>query len=293
VINAARNINTVEKLASGSTELLHADYDGNAAQLKSIVGQPMGDIYAHPMIRDANGNLIVGPNGLYKADPNTMVKVGNAMPKVIGGFINTFAYKNFTLTAVIDYRYGGHLMPTALNWMLSRGLLEESLYAMDAEHGGLRYYEDAGGNRFLTSESSGPNGEAVYDNGIILEGVKEDGTPNDYIVSNPEYFNITYNWGGPQYNENGRYDLFVKENSYVKMRELTLGYRLPSSIASKIRAKNIELSVFGRNLFFFYRTIKDMDAEQATAGSKWTQQVNNVGTNPSSRTWGVSLRANF
>ena len=178
-------MNVVEKLASGSTELLHADYDGNAAQLKSIVGQPMGDIYAHPMIRDANGNLIVGPNGLYKADPNTMVKVGNAMPKVVGGFINTFKYKAFTLTAVIDYRYGGHLMPTALNWMLSRGLLEESLYAMDAEHGGLRYYEDASGNRFLTSESSGPGGEAVYDNGIILEGVKEDGTPNDYIVSNP------------------------------------------------------------------------------------------------------------
>jgi iron complex outermembrane receptor protein len=293
ILNVARNTNVVEKLASGSSELLHADYDGNAAQLKSVVGQPMGDIYAHPMIRHDNGSLIVGPNGLYKADATQMVKVGNAMPKIIGGFINTFMYKNFTLTAVVDYRYGGHVMPTALNWMLSRGLLEESLAGMDAEHGGLRYYEDDNGDRFLTSESQGPAGEAVYDNGIILEGVKEDGTPNDYIVSNPEYYNTVYNWGGPQYNENGRYDLFVKENSYVKMRELSLSYRLPSQIAGKIRAKNIEFSVFGRNLFFFYRTIKDMDAEQATAGSRWFQNVNNVGTNPSSRTIGASLRASF
>jgi hypothetical protein len=133
----------------------------------------------------------------------------------------------------------------------------------------------------------------VYDNGIILDGVKEDGSTNDYIVSNPEYYNITYNWGGPQYNENGRYDLFVKENNYIKMRELALSYRLPSGFARKIRAKSIDVSVFGRNLFFVYRTLKDLDPEQTTAGSRWFQNVNNVGTNPSTRTLGASLRASF
>jgi hypothetical protein len=102
-----------------------------------------------------------------------------------------------------------------------------------------------------------------------------------------------YNWGGPQYSPNTRYELFVKENSYIKMRELALTYQLPASIAGKIKAKRIELGVFGRNLFFFYRTIKDMDPEQATAGSRWVQNVNNVGTNPSSRTYGGSLRISF
>ena len=293
ILNIAKNTNVVEKLASGSNELLHVDYDGNAAQLKSIVGQPMGDIYVHPMIRDDNGNLIVSPNGLYKADANTMVRAGNAMPKIVGGFLNTFSFKGFSLTAVLDYRYGGHVMPTGINWMLSRGLLEESLKGMDEEHGGLRYYEDVDGNRVLSTGEQGPNGEVVYDNGIILDGVKEDGSPNDYIVSNPEYYNITYNWGGPQYNENGRYDLFVKENNYIKMRELALSYRLPSGLAKKVRAKSIDLSVFGRNLFFVYRTLKDLDPEQTTAGSRWFQNVNNVGTNPSTRTLGASLRASF
>jgi hypothetical protein len=58
-------------------------------------------------------------------------------------------------------------------------------------------------------------------------------------------------------------------------------------------AKKIQLSVFGRNLFYLYRTLKDMDAEQTTACSRWFQTLTNAGTNPSARTYGVMLRANF
>jgi TonB-linked SusC/RagA family outer membrane protein len=295
ILNIAKNKNVVEKLASGSNELLHADYDGNAAQLRSIVGQPMGDIYVHPVARNANGEMIVDPNGMYQVDANKMIKVGNAMPKVVGGLINTVNFKGFTLTAVIDYRYGGHIMPTALNWMISRGLLEESTKYMDTEHGGLSYYEDAGGKRILidANAQAGPGGETVYHDGMLLPGVRADGEPNDYIASQADYYWTVYNWGGPQYSPNTRYELFVKENSYVKMRELSLSYMLPNSIANKIKAKNIELSVFGRNLFFIYRTLKDMDPEQATAGSRWFQNVNNLGTNPSARTYGASLRMTF
>jgi iron complex outermembrane receptor protein len=293
IFNWSKNTNVVEALANGSTELLHADWDGNAAQLKSIVGQPMGDIYVHPVERHANGEMIVDPNGLYKVDANKMVKAGNAMPKAVGGFLNAITYKGFRLDVVIDYRYGGHIMPTALNWMTSRGLTEESLNNMDEEHGGFAYYEDGSGTRIPTTATSGPGGEPVYHDGMLLPGVKADGTPNDYVASATEYYWVVYNWGGPQYSPNTRYELFVKENSYIKMRELALTYQLPASIAGKIKAKRIELGVFGRNLFFFYRTIKDMDPEQATAGSRWVQNVNNVGTNPSSRTYGGSLRISF
>ncbi|NDA78972.1 MAG: hypothetical protein EBY07_14610, partial [Actinobacteria bacterium] len=75
-----QNQNKVEQLAPGLTELLHADYDGNAAQLKSVVGQPMGDFYAHPVLTNAKGEKIVRPDGIYAVDPNSMYKVGNAMP---------------------------------------------------------------------------------------------------------------------------------------------------------------------------------------------------------------------
>ncbi|MEP7377662.1 MAG: SusC/RagA family TonB-linked outer membrane protein [Chitinophagaceae bacterium] len=291
-VNIAQNKNVVEKLANNSTELLHADYDGNAAQLKSVVGQAMGDFYAHPVARDSKGELIVDPNGLYKVDPNSMVKIGNAMPKVVGGIFNTFTYKGFTLDALLDFRLGGYVMPTAINWMISRGLLEESTKFMDEAHGGIAYYE-ANGVRIPTTSAQGPNGETVYHDGMIQEGVKADGSKNDYIASAADYYWTVYNWGGPQYSPNTRYELYIKKNSYVKFRELSIGYSIPSSLSGKIGAKKIQVSVFGRNLFYLYRTLKDIDAEQTTAGSRWFQSLTNVGTNPSTRTFGVMLRATF
>lgn len=292
-VNMAKNSGKVERLAPGLTKLLHADYDGNAAQLVSEVGRPMGDFYAHPVATDDKGNKIVDPNGMYKVDPNSMVRIGNAMPKVIGGIQNTFSYKGFVVDVLMDFRIGGYVMPTALNWMTSRGLTEESLNYMDKEHGGLSYYQKASGERILTSAAQGPNGEKVYNDGMLLPGVKADGSKNDYIASSAEYYWTVYNWGGPQYSPNTRYELYIKENSYVKFRDLSIGYKLSDRLAQKIGAKKLQLSVFGRNLFYLYRTIKDMDAEQTTAGSRWFQTLTNVGTNPSTRTFGVMLRATF
>lgn len=292
-LNFAKYRNEVEKLTDGANELLHANYDGSAAELRSVVGQPMGDLYAHPVMEHENGGKIVDPNGLYRVDPNKWVKVGNVMPKATGGLLNTFTYKNFTLDATLDYRFGGHIMPTAINWMISRGLLTDALDKRDAESGGLSYYENTDGDFVLTDGATGPNGELVYHDGRILEGVKADGTPNDYVASSIYYYFAVYNWGGPQYSPNTRYELFIKENSYIKMRELVLRYDLPKKIVSKLGLSNVQVSAFGRNLFFIYKTIDHMDPEQATAGSRWFQTVNNVGTNPATRTFGGSLRFSF
>jgi hypothetical protein len=290
-LNFSMNKNIVEELPGGVSELLHRDYDGQAAQLISKVGQPMGDIMVRPIATDNNGNKIVQDNGLYQIDADSWVKAGNAMPKAVGGFINTFTYKNFTLDALIDFRWGGHAMPTGINWMTSRGLTEESLNAMDAEHGGLSYYT-AGGKGIAYSGTTGPNGETVYHDGMLMEGVLADGSSNENIISQAVYYNNTYNWGGPQYSSS-RYELYVHKNNYIKMREISLGYRLPSAVASRLRAKNIQLSAFGRNLFFIYRSIKDLDPEQMTGGSNWVNNVSNAGTSPATRTFGLMLRASF
>lgn len=292
ILNFSSNKNVVEALANGATELLHADYDGNAAQLKSFVGQPMGDIMVHPVAKNAAGQMIVNDNGLYKLDEVNMVKAGNAMPKMVGGFVNNFSYKNFSLDVVMDFRFGGHVMPTGINWMISRGLLEESLNYMDEASGGLSYYRDAAGMGIQTSSGAGPNGEKVFHDGMLMDGVNANGGANTNVVSQAFYYTQTYNWGGPQYSYS-RYELYVKKNDYIKMREINLGFRLPTGFAKTIGAKNVQISAFGRNLFFVYRTIKDLDPEQMTSGSRWTQTVNNAGSNPATRTFGVMLRAGF
>ncbi|TWI80580.1 TonB-linked SusC/RagA family outer membrane protein [Lacibacter cauensis] len=291
-VNFSQNKNVVEKLSSGSNELLHADYDGNAAQLKSVVGQSMGDFYAHPVLTNNKGEKVVGSNGLYTLDANNMVKVGNAMPKVVGGFFNSFRYKNFNLDVLTDFRFGGYVMPTGIYWMISRGLLEESLNYMDKEHGGISYYVNAQGKGVQTTATAGPNGEKVYNDGMLVDGVTSDGQKNTNVISQAYYYWNVYNWGGPQYSYS-RYELYIQKNSYVKLREVSLSYTLPEKAAKFVGARKIQLSAFGRNLFYLYRTLKDMDAEQTTAGSRWFQTLNNAGTNPSTRSYGVMIRANF
>ncbi|MGE8377266.1 MAG: SusC/RagA family TonB-linked outer membrane protein [Sphingobacterium sp.] len=291
-LNFSFNKNKVEQLAGGASELEHRFIDGDAAKIISRVGESLGDIYVRPIAKDENGRDIVNASGLYQLDNTTYKKVGNAMPKMVGGFINSFSYKNFTLDALIDFRWGGHIMPTGINWMKSRGLLEETLEGMDAEHGGLSYYI-SGGKGIATNGNTGPNGEKVYHDGMLMDGVLLDGSTNTNIISQATYFNSTYNWGGPQYASNARYELYVEKNNYIKMRELSLAYRLPGDLARKLKAKNLTISAFGRNLFFIYRTAKHLDPEQMTGGSHWSQQITNAGSGPATRTYGLMLRASF
>ncbi len=291
-LNLARNTNKVEKLANNSTELIHANYDGNAAEVRSVVGRPMGDIFTHPVATDDDGNMIVQDNGLYQLDGDEWIVSGNAMPDVIGGLLNNLNYKGFNLNIVTDFSFGSSIMPTGIYWMISRGLLEESLNGMNAERGGLTYYIDANGKGVQTTAASGPNGETVFEDGILLEGVLAGGEPNTNVIPQSLYYANTYNWGGPQYGSS-RYELYVNKNNYIKMRELSFGYTIPQSISQKIGARNLSVSVFGRNLFFIYRTIKDLDAEQTTSGTRWYQNINTAGNNPSFRSMGLTLRASF
>ncbi len=294
--NAILNLNSrrdvVEKLANNADELLHADYDGNAAQLRSVVGQPMGDLYAHPIATDSQGRKLVDGSGLYQLDGDTWEKYGNAMPKFEGGFVNNISYKGVSLNIVTDFSQGGAIMPTGVYWLISRGLTEESLNYRNAESGGLSYYVNEEGIGVQTTASAGPNGEPVFDDGILVEGFLNNGEPNTNVISQSLYYAATYNWGGPQYG-NSRYELYINKNNWWKVRELALGYTFPKELIKGIGAKNIRLSVYGRNLFFLYRSIKDIDPEQTTAGSKWWQNVNNAGNNPSFKSYGLMLRTSF
>jgi iron complex outermembrane recepter protein len=291
-LNLGHNVNKIISLTTGSNELLHANYDGDAAKLVSTVGQPMGDWYSHPIATDANGNYIIASDGTYTLDGQKWEKYGNAMEKMNGAFINTFNYKGFSLNALIDFKVGGYVMPTGLYWLTCRGLTEESLTNYNKENGGISYYLDADGKGVQTDATTGPNGETVYDDGMLLDGVLADGTTNTNVISQAIYYWYSYNWGGPQYGSS-LYFKYINQNSYIKMRELSLAYNLPKNVSAKMHATNVQLSVYGRNLFYFYRTIKNMDSEQLSTGSAWNSRVNNAGTNPSSRSYGIMLRASF
>lgn len=294
--NWSWNRNEVVKLMDGINSIDHSTVDNGAAVLQSIVGQPMGDWYVYGTVEDDNGNKIVDDNGLYVVDYTTRKKAGNAMPKIVGGVSTSLNYKNFYLDATIDFRIGGDVLNLPYQYMAELGILESSLDNRDASRGGITWYADDNdlsdpSKRHRTDLPAGStvNGNMVYDNGLIQPGVKQDGSENQTIITAGEQYYRQYGWG---YSGNITYENAVQKNSYVKMRELSLGYSLPKNIVSKFGCKNLMVSVYGRNLFYFYKSLKEFDAE-CTDGTTWITQAQIGGSTATTRSFGFSLRASF
>jgi iron complex outermembrane receptor protein len=97
----------------------------------------------------------------------------------------------------------------------------------------------------------------------------------------------TFIWGASSVNESA-----VVDNSYVKLRELVIGYSLPAKLTGKMHFNNIRISLIGRNLFYFYRTLKNIDPE-ATIGSNWIRQSVDEGSMAATRSMGFSVNLDF
>ena len=286
--NVAWNTNKVVKLAEGVDVLEHSRWDNGAVYLYSFEGEKMGDIYSYDYKYDDNGNKIVASNGYY-ARSDKPVKVGNAMADLVGGFALSAAYKRVSFDANFSFQIGGDVFNMPYQYYMHTGAIVESLPNRNESLGGQSYYLDGDGNCVPFSGSIGPNGEAVRHDGVILEGVTEDGNVNTKMVSQEMALERQYGWGtgGSRF-----YSGSIFKNTYLKCRELTLTYAIPETFTRKIHCNGLKLSVFARNPFYIYKNLPIFDAE-ATDGTKWTSQVCIGGSTSTTRTYGFSLRANF
>ena len=289
--NISWNKNEVTKLADGVDYIQHSNYDNGSMYLRSYVGGSMGDFYSLAPAKNEKGENIIASNGFYKLTDD-WVKVGNAMPKFTGGFAASLGYKNFFLDASFDFRIGGDVFNMPYQYMMGQGALKETLSYHDGEGKGLTYYIDGGNNVVPYNGSVGPNGERIHDNGMILEGVDENGNPNTKMIAGDKFLYWTYNWGGYDPTDVTYYSHGLFKNSYLKVRELTIGYNLPKAVAEKFYCKNLQLSLYGRNLFYIYKNLPIFDAE-ATDGTSWISQACIGGSTATTRSFGFSLRASF
>jgi len=128
------------------------------------------------------------------------------------GFGSTFSYRGLRLGVLFDWRQGGEIMSRTILIGGTSGMMD-----------------------FTTVNREG---------GIVSPGVIEnpDGTyrPNDVLLSGRDYYWWTYNRGNE---EVGMYDA-----SFVKLRELRLGYTLPNRLMGSLPFRDISISVVGRNL---------------------------------------------
>ena len=288
--------NKVVKLADGVPYLEISNIGGGGAKIQAVEGRPMGDIYVQVPQMNENGEYLVSDKGLYM-NQTELQRVGNINPDGVGGLFSSFSYKNIFLDFSIDFRIGGDVINEMYQYSTASGLTPESLQFRETEHGGLSYYYPGNNNasgvpvQVDPSLGAGPNGETVYHDGVILPGVvASTGEKNTRIIPAGYYYNQTYNWGTQPEQLTYRHSVF--DNSYVKLRELTIGYQFPEKLISKLGMTRLSVSVFGRNLFYFYKALKNYDAE-SSVGTSWASHAVVGGSTTATRNFGVSLRASF
>jgi hypothetical protein len=234
-------------------------------------------------------------------------KVGNYNPDFIMGLQSSLSYKNFTLNMTFDWRSGGQYVSQTSHYFNENVITQTWLDELvnPGELGGapsqeLRDWVVANEDRLLLSDYLRPvggptpeyggfpesfSGYTVYD-GTFAPGVigyyddngkfilEQENLGNEgtvflpYVVSNP--------W------DVGETKLF--DADYIKLREISLNYRLPNSIAESIGMADVNFSIYSRNIMLW---TKDSDlgvdperAYQAEGNGRFKQGVERYNAEP-------------
>ncbi|GJM63058.1 SusC/RagA family TonB-linked outer membrane protein [Persicobacter diffluens] len=260
-VNASYNQNEVISLTEGVPQYMLLPTSGSVS-VQAIPGQAYGAIVGKTAKRDPNGNYVVtaGDNGEVRMVANDENEViGNGVQPWMVGWRNTFTYKNFSVSALIDAKFGGDIYSNTNASMYSMGKHEATLVGRDA------YYNTGMWNP----------GNLVIENG--------DGTYSAFNGSvDPEQY-----YGSMA----GISEFHMYDASFIKLRELSITYRLPNRLIEKTPFKNLSVSAIGTNLGYLWTKTENIDPEASfTSGNGQGIESTNMAI---PRTFGFKLNANF
>jgi TonB-linked SusC/RagA family outer membrane protein len=260
-LNWSKNTSEILEIAEGFDVLsFGTDF---IREYKLVKGQPFGEVYAKGWLRDANGNVIIQSNGVPRITPGMSVRVANFNPDWLGGINNTFRYKSWNLSALIDIRQGGSFI--AFTEAISAGSGIQAYTAIGRDPGTLLFGRDV---------FQGEN------------GVTDAGAENT-VACNAELF---WNNVGGRNNPTG--EAFIRDASNIRMREIVLGYDLPKEVVSKTFFRSARISLVGRNLFFLQNKAEYVDPEIMISTAN-TAEGESAFPLPTTRTYGFSLNFGF
>ncbi len=250
-------------------------------QTVATVGQAYGGLYGNPYLRNDKGQIIVNPDGTPATNPTKKI-LGKYTPDWIGGITNSFSYKAFSLSFLVDASIGGSLYSNTNSTGVYTGVLAETLFGRDAEHGGLSYYYPGNDKSKATvAGSAGPNGETVYNDGVIFKGVTKDGKDNAAILPVQQYYKSMRNFD----------EQWIYSSSFVKLREVKLGYNLPGTWLKHIGFTGASIAVVGRNLWIIHKNVPNIDPENAfnTGNGQGLEDL----SLPTTRSYGFNINLKF
>lgn len=249
--NFNRYVTTVKQLAEGFDEIVIAGFTnlGNFA----IPGKPFNVIKGSRFLRNEKGERIVAANGNY-IETNDIQILGDPNPKFTSSLINNFSFKGITLSIMWEYRHRGVIYATTAQALLARGVTKDTDFIRELP--------------------------------MILPGVKQNGQPNDIIVTASDYTFSNYFTID---------EAAVFDGTTIRLREMSLSYELPKNIMQKTPFQRASIAFSGTNLRF--RAVNmpryvNFDTDVLSLGVG-----NGLGfdylTGPSARRYGGTLKLTF
>ena len=272
-MNFAHNRSIVKELAPGVQRIYFNGDNNMPVRVGAVVGGKLGDIYANNLMkRNDAGQVIVNAQGLPQPATGSgnleqyllSNPIGNIQPDLLMSVTPSLTFKGISLTAMFDMRFGGSIMSVSEGMATSVGTSERTL------------------NRGEYKEISG-----VKDYYMVVPGVKEDGSINDIPVSAQAYYPTI----GIYKSQKGYAEEFIHSASYIKLKELSLGYSFPQRMLKKTPFTALKLSFVARNLCFLMKhTPGNPDGGYDTT---MFSQALDFAAVPYTRTFGFSINVGF
>lgn len=226
-------------------------------------GEPFGQIYSRGFERDDQGRVLIGSDGMPLLTPGKTVQVANINPDFMAGLSNSFSYKDFTASFLIDHRQGGTMASFTQAVIYADGVTKQTLVGRE------------GGAVFGT--------DIFEDETAVMES---DGSPNTTAVNAEDF------WRGVGGRNAPIGEAFVDSATNTRLRELTIGYNLPQSLISGLGIRGANFSLVGRNLFFIYKASDNLDPDHMFGTGPGGEGYDSFNP-PTARSFGANLNIDF
>lgn len=296
-INWAKNNSEVVSLANGMDYMTLTTVQ-NSVELRIVKGEPLVSLYCRePWKTNDQGQVLVGANGRPLSGEAKFL--ASVEPKWTGSIRTSLRWKDLTFSAMLDIRMGGHVWSeTAFQSsrnaqsIMSLGGRTEHLFSdlilNEGDQTGYlgildpKYVPNGKNNIYM--DASRPKGMnipgAVYDSSV--PGLA--GQPCQAWIKPIDYWT----------NDSGKNgELYLYDASYVKLKEISLGYNIPKNWLRKIGfIQSMRVSAVGRNVAILHqKTPKGIDPEATS--SMGIQQGLERGFNLPTSSYGFDFKITF
>ena len=258
-VNMAHNVSMVKELAPDyNVSYMFFNGDGNfPIKVGAREGEKLGEIYAGTLYqRDDQGRILINKeNGLPMTTTDEAERVANPIGNI---------QPKLTMSVSPTFTYKGVTLSAMFDMKFGGDIFSYS--EMNATGSGL-------------AARTANRGE---DNGymMVFPGVYEDGTPNTTEISASQYY-------GSLLPEDFLYDA-----SFIKLKELSLGYSFPSKLLKKTPLSSLNVSFVARNLCYLLKHTPGTSPEGGYDTTMFSQAIDYAAL-PYTRTFGLSVSLGF